>query len=141
MYNIHNYSLNIVLASKFFTINSCNNINTDALSMAIKPHNRNANYRNHHKNVGKRYRNLKTTSHYHNLHLLLYEPAEHFPSSLGRFLECRKCNTLVITQALVLCLIYMHSPEGAACPQASCAYIRQSTLACVITYTYIAQYS
>ena len=28
----------------------------------------------------------------HNPHLLLYKPAEHFPSSLGRLLECRKCN-------------------------------------------------
>ena len=32
--------------------------------------------------------------------------AEHFPSSLGRFIECRKCN---ITQALVLCLIYSYA--------------------------------
>ena len=28
------------------------------------------------------------------------------------FLECRKCNILVITQALVLCLTYTHSPLG-----------------------------
>ena len=37
----------------------------------------------------------------------------------------------------MLCLIYMHSPSGAAHPWASCVYIRQSILACVITYTYI----
>ena len=35
------------------------------------------------------------------------------------------------------CLIYMHSPLGAARPRALCIYIRQRTLACVITYTYI----
>ena len=37
----------------------------------------------------------------------------------------------------MLCLIYTHSPSGAARPRASCVYIRQSTLACVITITYI----
>ena len=45
---------------------------------------------------------------------------------------------LIITQALVLCLISTHSPSGAAHPQASCVYVRQSTLACVITCTYTA---
>ena len=42
---------------------------------------------------------------------------------------------LVITQALVLCLMYMHLPSGTACPWASCVYIGQSSLAFVITYT------
>ena len=65
--------------------------------------------RNCHKNVGKRHRNVKITSHYHSSHLLLYKRAEHLSSGLGRFLECWKCNILVITQALVLCLIYTHS--------------------------------
>ena len=74
----------------------------------------------------------KIESHNHNEHLLLYKEAKIFLSSLGRFLECRKWNILVI----VLCLIYMHSPLGAR-PQASCIYIRQSTPACVITYTCI----
>ena len=32
---------------------------------------------------------------------------------------------------------YVHPSFGAACPRASWAYIRQSTLACIITYTYI----
>ena len=88
-------------------------------------------------NVGKRYRNVKTTTHYHNPHLLLYKPAEHFLSGLGRFLECQKCNILVIIATGIHALpdIYTHSPLGAACPQASCVYIRQSTIACVITYT------
>ena len=35
-------------------------------------------------------------------------------------------------------LIYMHSPWGTAQPRALCIYIRQRTLACVITYTYVA---
>ena len=37
----------------------------------------------------------------------------------------------------MLCLIYTHSPSGTAWPQASCVYIRLSTLACVTTYAYI----
>ena len=103
--------------------------------MAIQSHNQNEYCRNHHRNIRKRHRNVKITSHYHSLHLILYKRAEHLPSGLGKFLECRKCNILVITQALVLCLINTHSPSGAAHPRASCMYIRQSTLACVITYT------
>ena len=35
--------------------------------------------------------------------------ADLLPTSLGRFLECRKCYILVVTQALVLYLIYTHS--------------------------------
>ena len=57
-------------------------------------------------------------------------------SGFGRLWECWQLNTLVITQALVLCLIYTHSPSSAVRPQASCVYIKQSTLACVMTYTY-----
>ena len=83
---------------------------------------------------------LKNISHNYSQHLLLYKLGEQSPSGLGRFLECRKCNILVITQALVLCLIYTHFPSGAACPWASCTYIRQSTLTYVVTYTYIYMY-
>ena len=54
----------------------------------------------------------------------------------GQILQCWKCNILVITQALVLCLIYMQLPLGAVRPWALCVFIRQSTLACVKTYTY-----
>ena len=88
-------------------------------------------------NTLKCHGNVKILSHNHNQYLLLYKAAEHLASGLGRFWECRKWNILVITQALVLCLIYTHSPSGAARPRASCVYIRQSTLACVITITYI----
>ena len=66
-----------------------------------------------------------------------YKLVEQWTSGLGRFLECQKGDILVITQALVLFLIYMHSPSGAVCPWASCVYIKQSTLDYVITYTYI----
>ena len=58
-----------------------------------------------------------------------------------QILECRKCNILAITQALVLalivlCQIYKHSPLGVVC-----VYIRQSTIACVITlHAYINAY-
>ena len=42
---------------------------------------------------------------------------------------------VVITQAFVFCLIYMHSPSGAAKPGISCVYIKQSALTCIITLT------
>ena len=81
--------------------NGCNNIHTNALSSAL------SNPTIEMSTIGiiidtlgiviDTLGNVKTTSHYHNPHLLLYKPAEHFPSSLGRFLECWKCNILVIT--------------------------------------------
>ena len=43
---------------------------------------------------------------------------------------------LVTTQALMLCLIYAHSPLDTVCLRISCVYIRKSTLTCVITYAY-----
>ena len=88
----------------------------------------------------KHYKNVKNASHNHCQCLLLYKLAEQWTSGLGRFLQCRKCSILVITQAPVLCLIYMHSPLGTARHWALCVYIRQNTLACVITYTYIHTY-
>ena len=63
------------------------------------------------------------------------------PQVLGRFLSAGKCNISVITQAFVLCLIYTHSPLGAARPRASCVYIRQSTLASILSWILIAQNS
>ena len=66
----------------------------------------------------------------------LVEQSEQSISGFGNFLECQKYNILVITQALMLCLIYTHLPLGAACPLMLCIDIRQSTLACVITYAY-----
>ena len=52
---------------------------------------------------------LKNTSHNHCQCLLLYNLAEQWTSGLGRFLECQKYNILVITQALMLCLIYTYA--------------------------------
>ena len=72
----------------------------------------------------------------HSQRLLLHKLAEQSTSGLGRFLECQKYNILVITQALVLCLIYTYSPLSTVRPQVSCVYIRQSILACVKTYAY-----
>ena len=97
------------------------------------PCNQNHYYRIRHRNIGKHYKNVKNASHNHYQCLLLYKLAEQWTSGLGRFLQCWKCNILVIsTQALMLCLIYICSRSWV-----SCIYIRQSTLACVITYTYI----
>ena len=50
--------------------------------------------------------NNKIEFHNHNEYPLLCKEAELPALSLGRFFDCRKCNILVITQALVLCLIY-----------------------------------
>ena len=65
---------------------------------------------------------------------IIYKLAEQSTSGLGIFLECQKCNILVITQELMLCLVYMYLPLGAAHLRVSCIYIRQSTFACIITY-------
>ena len=54
--------------------------------------------------------------------------------SFGQIWSARKCNILGITQALTLCLT---RPRMLHALGASCVYIRQSTLACVITYTCI----
>ena len=79
---------------------------------------------------------LELKCHNHNDYPLLYKQAEQLAISLGRFLEYRKCNLLVATQALVHCLIGPHLPSGAARPRASYIHIRQCTCACVTTITY-----
>ena len=71
------------------------------------------------------HRNIKINSHNCNRYLLVYKQMEISTSSLG---ECQKCNILVVTQALVLCLICVPSTFG--------IHIRQSTRACITT-TYV----
>ena len=44
--------------------------------------------------------NVKITSHYHSLHLLLYEKLNIFPQLWADFLECQKCNIPVIMKEL-----------------------------------------
>ena len=55
---------------------------------------------------------IKMLKYPHTQHLLLYKVAEQSNSALGRLLGCWKYNIVVITQALMLCLIYTHSPSG-----------------------------
>ena len=98
-----------------------------------------------HRNVGGEHnKNVKITSlssHDHNQRLLLYMLAEQLNTCLGRFLECQKCNILVITQSIKSALpdiyIYIHSPLGTVHVPLGivCICIRQSTLVCVITYS------
>ena len=57
---------------------------------------------------------------------------------LGRFLECRKCNVLVVTQALVLCLICMPSAFGPAA-LGLLSYISGKTLMLVLQLLHIIQ--
>ena len=78
----------------------------------------------------ERHDNDKIEPHNHNEYPLLYKEAELLTSILGRFLECRKWNILVITWALGIFLIYMPTPLGLG------IYIRQIPLAHVITITY-----
>ena len=73
----------------------------------------------------KCHRNIKINFHNYNHYPLLYKQMEIFTSSLGRFLECWKCNMLVVTQA-----------PWYVSPQASGIHIRQSTHACVTTITW-----
>ena len=85
----------------------------------------------------ERHDNDKIEPHNHNEYLLLYKEAEILKSTLGRFLECRKWNILVITWALGICLIYMPAPLPLGLwPSGLGIYIRQIPLAHVITITY-----
>ena len=83
----------------------------------------------------ERHDNDKIEPHNHNEYPLLYKEAELLTSVLGRFLECRKWNILVITWALGIFLIYMPAPSGLR-PSGLGIYIRQIPLAHVITITY-----
>ena len=85
----------------------------------------------------ERHDNDKIEPHNHNEYPLLYKEAELLTSVLGRFLECRKWNILVITWALGIFLIYMPAPSGLR-PSGLGIYIRQIPLAHGITITYVA---
>ena len=78
----------------------------------------------------ERHDNDKIEPHNHNEYPLLYKEAELLTSILGKFLECRKWNILVITWALGIFLIYMPAPSDLG------IYIRQIPLAHVTTITY-----
>ena len=60
----------------------------------------------------ERHDNDEIESHNHNEYPLLYKEAEISTSSLGKFLECRKCYILLVTCALVIYLICMPSALG-----------------------------
>ena len=84
----------------------------------------------------ERHDNDKIEPHNHNEYPLLYKEAKLLTSILGKFLECRKWNILVITWALGIFLIYMPVPSGLQ-PSGLGIYIRQIPLAHVITITYM----
>ena len=60
----------------------------------------------------ERHDNNEIEPHNHNKYPLLYKEAEISMSSLGKFLECRKCYILLVTCALVIYLICMPSALG-----------------------------
>ena len=62
----------------------------------------------------ERHDNDEIESHNHNEYPLLYKEAEISTSSLGKFLECRKCYILLVTCALVIYLICMPLALGPA---------------------------
>ena len=68
----------------------------------------------------ERHDNDEIDPHNHNEYPLLYKEAEILKSSLGRFLECRKWNILVITWALGIFLIYARALGPAALGNPSC---------------------
>ena len=82
----------------------------------------------------ERHDNDKIEPHNHNEYPLLYKEAKLLMSVLGRFLECRKWNILVITWVLGIFLIYIPAPSGLR-PSGLGIYIRQIPLAHVITIT------
>ena len=57
--------------------------------------------------------------------------AEQWTSGLGRFLECWGCDMLVMTWALVLCLIRVCSPLGAVHPWVCVMLIYQARHSCL----------
>ena len=61
--------------------------------------------------------------------------AEWLASGLDRFLECRKCKILVITQALVLCLIYIYALVLGHCIPLKVVCIYQTNHSC-LCYNY-----
>ena len=91
----------------------------------------------------ERHDNDEIESHNHNEYPLLYKEAEISTSSLGKFLECRKCYILLVTCALVIYLICMPSAlEPAALGLR--AYISGKSLVPMLqllhVYTYVATY-
>ena len=82
----------------------------------------------------ERHDNDEIESHNHNEYPLLYKEAEISTSSLGKFLECRKCYILLVTCALVIYLICM--PLGLR------AYISGKSLVLMLQllHTYIHTY-
>ena len=62
----------------------------------------------------ERHDNDEIESHNHNEYPLLYKEAEISTSSLGKFLEFRKCYILLVTYALVIYLICIPSALGLA---------------------------
>ena len=80
----------------------------------------------------ERHDNDEIESHNHNKYPLLYKEAEISTSSLGKFLECRRCYILLVTCALMIYLICMPSALGPAG-----IHIRQIPCAHVTTITYI----
>ena len=85
----YKFTDSIFLLTKLIATSGHKNFSTDALSMAKQSHNQNDYHQIRHRNIGKCYRNVSITSQHWNRHVLLYKPAEQFPSGLGRFLVCQ----------------------------------------------------
>ena len=83
----------------------------------------------------ERHDNDEIESHNHNEYPLLYKEAEISTSSLGKFLECRKCYILLVTCTRDLPDMYALSPRACG-PRASGIHIRQIPRAHVTTITY-----
>ena len=86
-------------------------------------------------NTLKRHRNVKTLSHNHNQYLLLYKAAEHLRSiKFGQILRVPEVEYISYNTG-TRALPDIYALTLGRRPRVSCVYIRQSTLACVITIT------
>ena len=81
----------------------------------------------------ERHDNDEIESHNHNEHPLLYKEAEILTSSLGKFLECRKCYIIITCNMCTRDLPDIY----ALSPRASGIHIRQIPRTHVTTITYM----
>ena len=89
----------------------------------------------------ERHDNDEIESHNHNEYPLLYKEAEISTSSLGKFLDCRKCYIRITCNMCTRDLPDMYALSPRACgPRALGIHIRQIPRAHVTTITYAAYF-
>ena len=123
---------------KFFTTNGYKHFNTNTISMAILSHNQNKYYKIRHRTIGKHYKNIIipptiTVS----ICYYVYKLAEQSISGLCRFLECQRCNILVITHAGTRALPDIYALALMYCVLFGVMHIDQTKYSCLYINIYI----